>query len=175
DASVPILGGYRGQLSNEGERVQLQRPDVSPPDEPEYVPHLIEDEVDYAVGAPWPAEAAGVGMSLHRAGGQLWGNDATSWTAAAPTPGSVSLATTAEVVGRYVFYNDSAFDGDDPAAGAEDDNAIATDKTALLPGGTATFANYTSYSRGINGIMVDIAGLPAGDTLDADDFAFRVG
>ena len=79
----------------------------------------------------------------------------------------------AAVVGRYVFYNDSALDGRDRAANALDDLAIATDKTALLPGqGPATFANYTSYSRGINGVMIDIAGL-RGD-LSAADFSFKV-
>ncbi len=75
--------------------------------------------------------------------------------------------------GRYVFYNNSAFDGNDPAAGAADDAAIATDKSAMLPGETATFANYTGYSRGINGIMVDIVDLPGVPT--ADDFTFKVG
>ena len=30
---------------------------------------------------------------------------------------------------------------------------------ALLPGGIATFANYTSYTRGINGIMIDVSDL----------------
>jgi hypothetical protein len=74
------------------------------------------------------------------------------------------------VVGRSVFYNGSAFD----AAGG-DDAAIATDKSALLPGQSATFANVTSYSRGINGVMVDVANLPAGVTLTADDFSFRTG
>ena len=78
-----------------------------------------------------------------------------------------------EVTGRLVFYNRSAWDGNDPAANANDDNAIAPDKTALLPGGTATFANYTSYSRGLNGIMVDIANLPG--TPTASDFTFKVG
>ena len=79
----------------------------------------------------------------------------------------------ANVVGEQIFYNDSSFDGNDPTANAADDAAIATDKTALLPGQTATFANYTSYSRGINGIMVDIAGLPGNVT--ASDFVFMVG
>jgi hypothetical protein len=45
----------------------------------------------------------------------------------------------------------------------------------LLPGETATYANYTNYSRGINGISVDIASLPAEDGLGAWDFRFRVG
>ena len=61
------------------------------------------------------------------------------------------------VIGRYVFYNDSVFDGHDAAANALDDNAIAADKQALLPGQNAAFANYTNYDHGINGIMVDIS------------------
>jgi len=82
-------------------------------------------------------------------------------------------APTVEVVGRYVFYNDSAFDGNDPAANSADDAAVASDKHALLPGGTATFANYTSYARGVNGIFVDVANLPGSPTVS--DFTFKVG
>ena len=66
---------------------------------------------------------------------------------------------TASVVGRYVFYNNSAFDGNDPAIGAADDAAIAPDKTPLFMGQVASFDNYTSYSRGINGVMIDVADL----------------
>jgi len=79
----------------------------------------------------------------------------------------------AEVVGRRVFYNQSAFDGNNQFPTAEDDNAVAPDKTALLPGETATFQNYTSYTKGINGIMVDIVGL--GGTPTKSDFTFRMG
>ncbi|MEX0936893.1 MAG: VCBS repeat-containing protein [Pirellulales bacterium] len=61
------------------------------------------------------------------------------------------------VVGRHVFYNDSAYDGEDPAINALDDNAIDPSKVALLPGETATFANYVNYTQGINGIIIDIA------------------
>jgi hypothetical protein len=74
------------------------------------------------------------------------------------------------VVGRYVFYNNSAFDGHDPAANAADDNAIATDKVPRLPGERGGFANTTSYDKGINGVVVDVANLPAGQTLTPDDF-----
>jgi len=81
----------------------------------------------------------------------------------------------AEVVGRHLFYNHSAFDGNDPAASAADDQAIATDKAALMSGEIASFANYSSYSRGINGIMVDVAGLPVDYTPTAADFRFSVG
>jgi uncharacterized delta-60 repeat protein len=67
--------------------------------------------------------------------------------------------------GRFVFYNHSAFDGNDAAAGAADDAAVATDKAALLPRQAASFANVSAYSRGINGLMVD---LPSGSATAAD-------
>jgi len=108
---------------------------------------------------------------------------------------SFELGSSAQVVDRHVFYNNSAYDGNDPAANASDFSAIAPHtpvsgghgphptgkdqpalelgKDALLPGQTATFANYTSYSRGINGIMVDIAGLTG--TPTTADFQFLVG
>jgi hypothetical protein len=71
---------------------------------------------------------------------------------------AVGGAPAAAVLGKYVFYNDSSFDGNDPSPGASDDGAIATDKAALLPGQPATFANVTSYARGLNGIMFDVSG-----------------
>jgi len=79
----------------------------------------------------------------------------------------------ASVVGSFVFYNNSAYDGRNPAANAADDAAIATDKTALLPGQAARFANYTSYVHGLNGVMVDVENLPV--NLTAADFLFRSG
>ena len=85
----------------------------------------------------------------------------------------VGGAPAGRVAGRHVFYNASAFDGGGAAANASDDAAVATDKAALLPGAAATFANYTSYSRGINGVMVDVSGLLA--DLTAADFALHVG
>ena len=60
-------------------------------------------------------------------------------------------------MGRSVFYNNSTFDGNDPAATPTDDAAIATDKSALLPNGVAQFSNFTSYAKGLNGLMVDLA------------------
>ncbi len=55
----------------------------------------------------------------------------------------------------------------------DDDQAIAPDKTALLPGDAATFANVTSYSRGINAVIVDVDRL--GGVPTVEDFEFKVG
>jgi hypothetical protein len=92
-------------------------------------------------------------------------NSADLWTWSEP----------ASVVDRKIFYNNSGFDGRNASQNALDDNAIATDKLALIPGtGAATFANYTSYDKGINGVMIDVAGL-ASSSLTAADFGFFVG
>ena len=173
---IRIVGPYTALLGDDGGRVQLQRPDDPPLDEPNFVPRLLEDEADYDDAAPWPPEADGSGASLHREAVDLWGNDGANWTAAAPTPGRVSYSTLPYVAGRNVFYNNSYFDtptAENPGFG--DDTAIAADKAALRPGGMATFENYTSCSRGINGIMVDLARLPDGIGPAEGDFRFRVG
>jgi Ca2+-binding RTX toxin-like protein/Tol biopolymer transport system component len=86
--------------------------------------------------------------------------------------GQVSPAV---VVGRHLFYNASYFDGNSTEANEFDDSAIATDKAALLPGQTATLINYSSYSRGINGIMIDVQGLKDPLGISVSDFEFRIG
>ncbi|MEX0641178.1 MAG: FG-GAP-like repeat-containing protein [Pirellulales bacterium] len=80
--------------------------------------------------------------------------------------------TPSSIAGRHVFYNNSEFDGNSATADSLDDAAVALDKSALLPSGTANFANYTSYHRGLTGVMVDIAGLPGTPALA--DFEFHV-
>ena len=69
------------------------------------------------------------------------------------------------IVGRHVFYNNSYYDGNKiaidpvpiPGPNNDDDDAIDTSKTALLPGmGTATTANYVGYVKGVNGLMIDV-------------------
>ncbi|MEX0677475.1 MAG: choice-of-anchor Q domain-containing protein [Pirellulales bacterium] len=78
------------------------------------------------------------------------------------------------VVGRYIFYDDSIFDGNVPGINGGDNDAIASDKSALLADSSlAGPANITSYSRGINGIMVDIAG--SHPDITAADFTFSMG
>src|SRR5262245_16341008 len=96
---------------------------------------------------------------------------------------------TAQVVGQHLFYNNSAFDLN-VGVDANDDLAIAVDKTAYLPGQPAmsmagfvasgpnittpkSLVHVSSYSRGINGLMIDISG-PHG-AITSSDFSFRVG
>ncbi len=79
-----------------------------------------------------------------------------------------------QVVGRKLFYNNSKFDGNNLAINTQDDAAIASDKSAYLASdGLSTFSNVSAYSRGINGVMIDVKNLPG--TISLDDFAFRTG
>lgn len=90
-----------------------------------------------------------------------------------------SLQTLAppSVRGRHVFDNNSAWDNNEVAATATDDAAVApnSNKWAYLPGTgqAASYGNYTNYSRGLNGIMIDVVNLPG--TPTAADFEFRIG
>ncbi len=74
---------------------------------------------------------------------------------------------TTNVVGRYVFYDNSYWDNPANDPDFNDDTAIAPDIFPLLNGPSATyptqqtmFRNYTSYEKGLNGLMVDIWNLP---------------
>ncbi len=96
-------------------------------------------------------------------------------TDSSPAHLTVSGPVVATIAGRHIFYNQSKFDGNDAGITAGDDGAIATDKAALQFSGstTAPLTAFTSYSRGINGIMVDVA--DSTGTLTLADFTFKVG
>ena len=163
DWGVNIAGQYTGALSNGGEDVTLKL--ASP---------LDAALLRFDYNDTWYPSTDGEGYSLNiidpGADAATWTKH-ESWTDAPPTPGFA--LSTSGVIGRHAFYNNSSYDNE--AKGYSDDDAIATDKAALLPGETASFLNYTSYARGINGIMVDIMNVsnPAG--IAADDFSFAVG
>ncbi len=73
------------------------------------------------------------------------------------------------VADRRMFYNRSASSVFGDGAG-NPINAIAPDKVALLPGQTTSVANYTNYSRGLNGLIVDLINPPS--AIGAADFQF---
>jgi hypothetical protein len=89
--SVLLVGGYAGQLDNNGERIALQRPTSALPDEPNIIPRVGEDEIVYDDLAPWPTAADGTGASLQRSSINSYGNAAASWHSADPTPGSFAV------------------------------------------------------------------------------------
>ncbi|MCA9263946.1 MAG: tandem-95 repeat protein [Planctomycetales bacterium] len=81
-----FIGGYTGQLDNDGEAIRL-REILPDPIDPLYV---TMDEVSYSDQAGWPEDADGMGNSLVRTGATHYGNVSTSWQAVGATPGIVS-------------------------------------------------------------------------------------
>jgi hypothetical protein len=132
--------------------------------------------VDWDGATSGSGSSSGGAYSVWDTMGQAQTADASGGTFAVSSgslsrPGLAGLQV--QVAARRVFYNQSYWDGNSASAGTADDAAIATDKSALRLGGQASFANYTSFSRGITGVMVDIVGLP--ETVTASDFEFKVG
>ena len=92
-AGVQVLGPYDKQLSNGGEKVDLEKPG----DEELSIRYYIRvDRVNYSDGShhvdfggldPWPTEPDGGGMSLIRTNAADYGNDVINWHAGTPTPG----------------------------------------------------------------------------------------
>jgi len=109
---VPLAGPFSGRLDNAGETLRLHRADSPPAEEPGFYPMLLEDEVGYNNTSPWPLGPDGGGDSLNRIQADLWGNDSSSWIAAAPSPGSFSATPLA----GYAAWKISAFPFGAPAA-----------------------------------------------------------
>ena len=80
----------------------------------------------------------------------------------------------AKPTGRRVFANNSAADGNNPAPTAADDAAIIAGKLPLLPGQSPFFVHVTSYSKGLNGVQLDLSKLPAAVTPTVGDFETHV-
>ncbi|MDP6634493.1 MAG: lamin tail domain-containing protein, partial [Phycisphaerae bacterium] len=98
DTSVPLAGGYEGKLSNNSERITLQRPDSPPAEETSFVPHVLEDQVIYDDLAPWATSADGLGDSLQRTPINGWGDDPANWIAGTPDPGAYASINNSPVV-----------------------------------------------------------------------------
>jgi FG-GAP repeat/RTX calcium-binding nonapeptide repeat (4 copies)/Dockerin type I domain len=69
---------------------------------------------------------------------------------------SFTINANVSISQRGLFY--------DGATGSSASTTLATDKAPLLPGQSSTYANYTNYSKGLNGLVVDVAGLPVATT-----------
>jgi hypothetical protein len=95
---VTILQWVEGQLSNDGEKIQISRPGTPEPDG--FIPYIRVDRVNYSDGShganfgelayndPWPTAPDGTGQALDRITDGNYGNDVANWTAASPSPGS---------------------------------------------------------------------------------------
>jgi hypothetical protein len=102
-ASVQVIGGYAGALSNSGEHVELSKPGEPQPDLS--IPYVLVDDVDYGAGGTWPASPDGDGPSLARFVESSYGNDVANWrgsTTVGGTPGTANDISPVTTVGRWL-------------------------------------------------------------------------
>ncbi len=157
--NVPVYGPWTGNLDNESGRVELKRPDV--PDTNE-VPYILVERVSYSDSAPWPTTPDGLGLTLQRIVQTSYGNDATNWIGAAPTPGTnfVSGGTAPTITSQpgsalFVFGTNVALSA--TATGTEPIRYQWRFNGVNLPGATnstLTISNFQSGSVGTYNIFV---------------------
>ena len=82
--NVPVWGPWSGQLANEGEAIELKRPD---PPNSNAVPYYVVETVSYRPALPWPPGAAGGGRALCRLDVNGFADDPINWCALPPSPG----------------------------------------------------------------------------------------
>lgn len=94
NTNTPIFGPFSGRLANDGDTVELYKPDApSPPPDAGFVPYIFVDGVSYLSTAPWATAAAGGGASLQRRVMSNYGNDPLNWKAEPATAGRTNDAT----------------------------------------------------------------------------------
>ena len=86
-SNAVIVGPWSGRLDNAGEAVELYMPD---PPNPDMVPYVLVERVDYGDAAPWPAAADGTGRSLQRISESAYADDPINWFSADPATGAAS-------------------------------------------------------------------------------------
>ncbi|MBM3848419.1 MAG: hypothetical protein FJ405_19310, partial [Verrucomicrobia bacterium] len=92
-SEVRLFGPWQGSLANEGEPVELVKPDpgLLPPGRfRSRLPEIVIDRVRYDDAAPWPNVRPTSPGSLQRISATAYGNEAGSWLLLAPSPGRVS-------------------------------------------------------------------------------------
>lgn len=144
-AGYTILGPYSGRLNNDGEAVEIQKPDApqtTPGPDFGLVPYIVVDRVNYDDVFPWPQVADGSGWSLSKLTATLYGNEAFNWQGNPPTPGAVNFDNGTNSPPALTTIADRSVH----AGYAVSFTAIATDPD--LPGQSLTFSLINTVPSG---------------------------
>lgn len=81
---VPAVGAFQGRLSSDGERIELYDQRAA-----------LVDEVEYALGFPWPTVGDAPGNSIQLLKPSLDNAEPGAWRSALPTPATGNIGATA--------------------------------------------------------------------------------
>ena len=93
--NVMLLGPWSGHLDDDGETVELRRPD--PPD-PTLIPYILVESIHYRAASPWPTGAVGTACSIQRHEIRTFGDDPTNWYVWGRSPGTTNVMNQPPVV-----------------------------------------------------------------------------
>jgi hypothetical protein len=121
NTTATLAGPYLGKLGNEDDAIELLKPDAPQLDTGE-VPFVLVEKVAYAAAAPWPAGAAGSGLSLHRrfqSPEWLYANEPLHWLAQTANPGLPEGASETDRDGDGMADDWERVHGFDPTSAAD--------------------------------------------------------
>jgi hypothetical protein len=177
-SNMTLLGPYGGKLDNNGEAIELQKPD--PPEtlggELGHVPYVLVERINYTDRAPWPTSPDGTGHSLKRIAPSLYGNDPFNWTGGPPTPGAADTSgsiNTPPVLGAIgnrtvnenapLSFTATATDADMPAQMLTFSlDAGGPAGASITPGGVFTWVPTEGQGPGVYSITIRVtdSGVP---------------
>jgi hypothetical protein len=160
-AEVLLLGGWSGKLDNGGETIRLMRPDAASPQDPTFLPLLIEDIVRYDDEGDWPTTPDGSGDSLTRDQLLAWSDTPQNWLGATPTPGLVDTTDAPPTVVDF-DWNVDKLDPPDLPQGAQPANW--NDQHSLLANLQVRFSEPVAVS--LNNFVLTNLGVNAPAEVD---------
>lgn len=139
--NVRIFGPFKGDLNNNGDSLELYKPDppqLPPHPDAGYVPYIRVDKVNYEDNTPWPSTTDGTGFSLQRRNVRAFGNEPLNWDGALPTPGVANSAELRDTDGDGMtdtWEDANQFDKTNPADATQDaDSDTMTNRDEFFAG-----------------------------------------
>jgi hypothetical protein len=139
--NVPIFGPFKGDLNNNGDSLELYKPDppqLPPHPDAGFVPYIRVDKVNYLDNTPWPSTTDGTGFSLQRRNARAFGNEPLNWDGAKPTPGAANSPELSDTDGdgmTDLWEDANQFDKNNPADATLDaDNDTMSNRDEFFAG-----------------------------------------
>jgi hypothetical protein len=153
--NVPVIGPYTGKLGDSGGVIEMLQPDEPQGPQssnPGFVPYMQTERLKYSSALPWPANAAGSGLSLQRRVASVYGNEPLNWGNGLPTPGRATLIDSDGDGLPDSWEDENELDRNSAADAAEDgdvDGANNLDeyRAGTNPGDAASVFAFTSANR----------------------------
>jgi hypothetical protein len=157
--NMTLAGPYSGKLDNNGEEIELRKPDA--PQADGFVPYIVADHVTYGDAVPWPSSPDGSGDALKKTVSNLYGNEPLNWVGGMPTPGAANfvsasnnppvldtIADRSVHVGYPVTFTATASDPDLPAQSLTFSLDAPVPAGASIGFGTGTFTWTPATNQG---------------------------